>query len=80
MAKKRRRRYRFKPRFFVIIAVFLIAMILFVKLVIGAVSWLTKKESTPDVTPNNLVIAIDSGHDAQGDRGAVAPGASMNLC
>lgn len=74
MAKKRRRRYRFKPRFFVIIAVFLIAMILFVKLVIGAVSWLTKKESTPDVTPNNLVIAIDSGHDAQGDRGAVAPG------
>ncbi len=74
MAKKRRRKYRVKPRFFIIIAVLLIAMILFVKLVISVVGGLMEKESTPSVTPNNLVIAIDSGHDSQADKGAVAPG------
>lgn len=74
MAKKRRRKYRVKPRFFIIIAVLVIAMILFVKLVVGLISGLMEKESKPGVEPNHIVVALDSGHDAQTDKGAVAPG------
>ena len=74
MARKRRRRkYSFKPRFYIIVSVFILLVFASVKLIVSLISGIdTIAASNIIKGTNNYVIAIDSGHDSQTDKGAVS--------
>lgn len=74
MAKRRKRKYSFKPRFYVIIAVFILLVFACVKLITGLINNSNIFASSYIHGSNNIIIAIDSGHDSKTDKGAVAPG------
>lgn len=74
MAKRRKKKYGFKPRFYVIIAVFILFIFACVKLITGLINNDDTAASNIILGSNNITIAIDSGHDSETDKGAVAPG------
>lgn len=74
MAKRRKKRYSFKPRFFIIIAVFILLIFACVKLITSVINNDNTTASNTIQGSNNITIAIDSGHDFKTDKGAVAPG------
>lgn len=74
MAKRRKKRYSFKPRFFIIIAVFILLIFACVKLITSLINNTDTTASNIIQSSNNITIAIDSGHDSKTDKGAVAPG------
>ncbi len=74
MAKRRKKKYSFKPRFYVIIAVFILFIFACVKLITGLINNDDTAASNIILGSNNITIAIDSGHDSKTDKGAVAPG------
>jgi N-acetylmuramoyl-L-alanine amidase len=75
MAKRRRKKYSFKPRFYIIVALFILLLVVLIKLIVGFIEGAdSMTASASAVEPNGIVIAIDSGHDSQTDKGAIAAG------
>jgi len=75
MAKRRRKRYSFKPRFYIIISIFILMVFGIAKLAVNLMSNIDAAYASNIVKgSNNILIAIDSGHDAKTDKGAAAPG------
>ncbi len=75
MAKRRKKKYSFKPRFYIIIALFVFLLVVVVKLIAGLIdSAGTTAASADAVESNGILIAVDSGHDSQTDKGAIAAG------
>jgi N-acetylmuramoyl-L-alanine amidase len=75
MAKRRRKKYSLKPRFYVILALFIVLLAVIIKLIVGLISGIDSSAvSATTAESNNILIAIDSGHDSQTDKGAIAAG------
>lgn len=74
MAKRRRKKYSLKPRFYVILALFIVLLVVVIKLIAGLISGADSSTVSASAESNNILIAIDSGHDSQTDKGAIAAG------
>lgn len=74
MAKRRRKKYSLKPRFYVILALFIVLLVVVIKLIAALISGADSSTVSASAESNNILIAIDSGHDSQTDKGAIAAG------